>query len=115
MSVGPDGTREGQRRYDRLAERLRAGHRHPTLGYHPDRGDADWWQAGQARFSKMIETFGIAPQDRVIDYGCGTLRLGGHFMRYLDRGGYFGLDVAQDLITMGRELVGEDVIADRAP
>jgi SAM-dependent methyltransferase len=110
-----DGTKEARRRYDRIAERLRGGHRHPTLGFHPDRGDADWWQAGEFRFAKMVKSFGIAPAHRVIDYGCGTLRLGGHFMRYLDRGNYFGMDVAADLIAMGRELVGEEIVADRNP
>jgi SAM-dependent methyltransferase len=110
-----DGTKEARRRYDRIAQRLRGGMRHPTLGFHPDRAETDWWQAGDARFKKMISAFPIAPHHRVIDYGCGSLRLGGHFMRYLEPGNYFGLDVAQDLIAIGRELIGEDVVAERAP
>ncbi|HEY1836998.1 MAG TPA: hypothetical protein VGG36_05025 [Rhizomicrobium sp.] len=111
----PDGTKEARRRYDRIAVKLRGGQRHPTLGFHPDRGDTDWWQAGEHRFEKMIKAFAIAPHHRVIDYGCGSLRLGGHFMRYLEREHYFGLDVAADLIAIGQELIGSDIVADRAP
>lgn len=110
-----DGTKEARRRYDRIAEKLRGGQRHPTLGFHPDRSETDWWQAGEHRFLKMVRSFAMQPRDRVIDYGCGSLRLGGHFMRHLERGHYFGLDVAADLIAIGRELVGEGIIADRAP
>ncbi len=110
-----DGTKEARRRYDRIAEKLRGGQRHPTLGFHPDRGDEDWWQAGRDRFQKMIKTFAIAPSDRVIDYGCGSLRLGGHFMRHLEPGHYFGLDVTADLIAMGCELIGAETVAERAP
>lgn len=110
-----EGTKEARRRYDRIAQKLRDGQRHPTLGFHPDRGDSDWWQAGAFRFEKMVKTFAIAPHHRVIDYGCGSLRLGGHFMRHLERGNYFGLDVAADLIAMGRELIGADIVAGRAP
>lgn len=112
---GPEGVRLARVRYDTMAQRLRAGQPHPTLGYHPDRGDTDWWQAGAGRVSRLVETFGISPHHRVIDYGCGTLRLGGHFMRRLDRGNYFGLDVSGELIAIGRELVGDDMIADKAP
>jgi hypothetical protein len=113
--MSTDGTKEARRRYDRIAEKLRGGQRHPTLGFHPDRSETDWWQAGEFRFTKMIKAFAIAPHHRVIDYGCGSLRLGGHFMRYLERGNYFGLDVAGDLIAMGRELIGPEIVADRAP
>lgn len=110
-----DGTKKGRAIYDRIARKLREGRRHPTLGFHPDRGDADWWQAGEGRFRKVVHVFKILPKHRVIDYGCGTLRLGGHFIRFLDRGNYFGLDVSADLIGIGRELVGADIIADKAP
>src|ERR1700749_745051 len=115
MTDASDGTREARRRYDGMARKLGGGRPHPTLGFHPDRSEADWWQAGAARFDNMVEMHAITPRDRVIDYGCGTLRLGGHFIRFLDRGNYFGLDVADDFLAMGKELVGADLIADRAP
>jgi SAM-dependent methyltransferase len=110
-----EGTKRARQRYDCIARELRDGLRHPTLGFHPNRGEDDWWKAGAERFAKMVAAFAIAPRHRVVDYGCGSLRLGGHFMRYLERGNYFGLDVAGDLIAMGRELIGEQIVADRAP
>lgn len=110
-----NGIREARRRYQNLARRLREGQAHPTLGYHPDRSETDWWKAGEFRFLKMIKTFAIAPEHRVIDYGCGTLRLGGHFMRYLEPGNFFGLDVSPDLIEIGRDLVGGELIQAKAP
>ena len=50
---------------------------------------------------------------RVIDYGCGSLRLGVHFIEYLSSGNYMGLDVTRDFIDIGVALVGSDTIREK--
>ena len=45
------------------------------------------------------------PHHRLLDIGCGALRGGVHFVRYLEDGNYAGLDVNRSLIAAGhREL-----------
>ena len=51
----------------------------------------------------------------MIDYGCGSLRVGAHFIRYLKSGRYFGLDVSAGLIDIGKELLGEALLREKAP
>ena len=112
--AGHAGTSRACRRYTALAKRLRAGHRHPTLSL-PEDWDADVWQSGRARVATLVETFAIKPAHRVIDYGCGTLRLGAHLIGFLDRGNYFGLDVAPDLIALGSERVNAEILSEKVP
>src|SRR5262249_41100784 len=53
--------------------------------------------------------------DKVVDYGCGSLRIGGHFIRFLDPDRYYGLDVTDGFFEMGRELIGHDLITQKRP
>ena len=76
----------------------------------------DWREHGRGRFESLSRWFlGLAPDRRVVDYGCGTFRLGYHFINYLDRGNYFGLDVADELLDVGREMLGEELLAEKLP
>lgn len=100
--------------YDALAEKLKQGTRHSSLGANL-RGVDDWWSAGKSKFEKLLRGFAIGRDDRVVEYGCGSLRVGAHFIRHLDRGRYFGLDVSQGLVDIGRELLGEALLREKAP
>ncbi|HWA89884.1 MAG TPA: hypothetical protein VG889_07605 [Rhizomicrobium sp.] len=99
---------------EKTAEALRQGKGHPTLGRNID-GHADWWSAGQPTFAHYLKTFPIAPQSKVIDYGCGSLRVGAHFIRYLDPGCFFGLELAKGLYEMGQEIIGPELLAEKVP
>jgi SAM-dependent methyltransferase len=44
---------------------------------------------------------GLGPSDRLLDVGCGSLRLGSKLVDYLAPGGYFGCDLAESLIDAG--------------
>jgi SAM-dependent methyltransferase len=50
---------------------------------------------------------GLSPDDRLLDVGCGSLRGGEHFMRYLDAGNYHGMDISREAIAAGRERLPE--------
>jgi SAM-dependent methyltransferase len=49
------------------------------------------WAIGRYVFDFLVEA-GCLPRHRVLDFGCGALRLGIHAIRYLDAGNYFGID-----------------------
>jgi SAM-dependent methyltransferase len=49
------------------------------------------WAIGRYIFEFLVEA-GCRPGHRVLDFGCGALRLGIHAIRYLDAGNYFGVD-----------------------
>jgi hypothetical protein len=85
---------------------------HPTLGENL-RGGA-FGEFGQDAFNRILK-FGLSPNDVCVDYGCGTLRVGIHFIRYLGRGHYWGLDIHQALLDEGARLIGAELMAEKQP
>ena len=71
-------------------------------------------KAGVDLFNDLVG-FGLKPSDTCVDYGCGTLRVGQHVIRYLGRGGYWGLDIADWLLEEGRKLIGPELMAEKEP
>ena len=71
--------------------------------------------AGRSGFRRYAALASLAPEHRVVDYGCGSLRLGLHFMLRLAPGNYFGLDVTRDLIEMGENLIGGELLTEKKP
>lgn len=112
---GPEGTRHAKARFGAIAKMLKEGARHPTLGARANGADEDWWKAGEKNFRKMVRLFGLTEKDRVVDYGCGSLRVGAHVIRFLEPGHYFGLEVTPDLIEIGQELIGPELLAAKKP
>lgn len=60
-----------------------------------------WEEIGKLQFEYLL-TQGLKPSDRFLDVGCGSLRGGVHFIRYLDDGNYYGLDINEQLLEAGR-------------
>jgi cyclopropane fatty-acyl-phospholipid synthase-like methyltransferase len=65
-------------------------------------------------FDKFL-TYGIRPNNIVVDYGCGTLRLGVLFIEFLDPDRYIGLDIDERILATGREQLAEDVVETKRP
>jgi SAM-dependent methyltransferase len=74
-----------------------------------------FWKAGEAPAAKLFRAMTPRPHDRVIDYGCGTLRVAAHFIRYLDRGCFFGLDVIDGFFEAGKRVLGAELLEEKAP
>lgn len=55
------------------------------------------------------------PARTVVEYGCGSLRIGQHFIRSLDAGHFWGLDVTDRFYNDGLALMGEETVADKRP
>ena len=108
---------------DRITYKLRSGRRHTTLGargwFAADDRPAEWdrelfVQRGLRRWGEIVG-FGLEPDMRCVDYGCGSLRLGQHAMRYLDAGNYWGIDVTDTFIKTGRDLLSPELLARKTP
>lgn len=60
-----------------------------------------WEEVGQAQF-EFLKARGLTPEQKLCDIGCGALRAGVHFVRYMDAGNYCGMDINASLIDAGR-------------
>jgi len=58
---------------------------------------------------------GLTVDATLLDLGCGTLRGGLHFIRFLGDGRYFGADVDRELLAMGAVLVSRAGLDHKAP
>jgi ubiquinone/menaquinone biosynthesis C-methylase UbiE len=113
MANTPDGT-YAKFSVGNQVRAVQRGYRHPTLGKNLKRFD-DFWEAGTSNFERYQYLLKFEKNQRFVDYGCGSLRLGAHFIRYLDPEGYFGLDVMTEFIEMGKENVGEALLLEKKP
>jgi len=93
---------------------LRKGRAHPTLGSRLET-PGDWWEAGKPIFEKLLDLNPVPEAAKVCDYGCGSLRVGAHFIKRQEPGCFIGLDVTQDFIAYGRELVGQELVDSKRP
>lgn len=59
---------------------------------------ADWQM-------KTLKQQGLLPQHRLLDVGCGALRLGHLAIPYLDPGNYYGIDPDGRLLELGRAVL----------
>jgi SAM-dependent methyltransferase len=66
------------------------------------RHNVEYWEyLGQLQFDYLVER-GLEPGHHLLDVGCGPLRAGVYFIRYLDRGHYAGVDIRPELLEAGR-------------
>jgi hypothetical protein len=96
----------------KLHRGISAGARHYSLG--PNLRD-DSWKVGEEKARYYFRAMSLKSGDRVIDYGCGSLRIGRHFIRFLEPGGYYGLDVISGFYEIGTQLVGEGLVREKQP
>lgn len=73
-----------------------------------------WNEIGEKQFN-LLRGMGLQPHHALLDLGCGTLRGGRHFIRYLDVGHYTGMDISTKAIESGRELLRHEGLEDKVP
>lgn len=96
-----------------IAEHLDQGLPHPTLGGNLIEG-REFGVSGRAMLDRFIG-HGLKPTHVFVDYGCGTLRIGCHFIDYLERGNYWGFDVFERFLAEGRKLLGDQMMREKSP
>jgi SAM-dependent methyltransferase len=100
--------------WERELAKVRRGESHASLGSSLSRAPS-WARGGEALFGAYRDILGLTSTARVMDYGCGSLRLGFHLIRFLDPHCYFGLDLLEELIEIGKQLAGRPLLELKAP
>lgn len=96
---------------------MEAYRRHTDLRVRADPHDAVggmWEEIGGLQFDYLVGK-GLKPDHRLLDIGCGTLRGGRHFIRYLDPGGYTGLDISPEALAYAGQLIRDEGLAAKQP
>jgi SAM-dependent methyltransferase len=78
-------------------------------------GMPDDYERGGRRMFELLLHEGLTPSSRVLDVGCGALRLGYWVMRFLDPGCYCGIEPNMEMRERGLELVEPEVVARAQP
>lgn len=97
-----------------VLQKMKKDGQHTTIG--PTVPDAEnWREAGLQNFRRICRMTSVDRTRGVVDYGCGSLRIGQHLIRYLGLGRYMGMDVTDDFIRIGLDLMDETEIAEKRP
>ncbi|MBL27016.1 MAG: hypothetical protein CMM50_05625 [Rhodospirillaceae bacterium] len=73
-----------------------------------------WDQIGELQFNFMVAN-GLKRDSSLLDFGCGTLRGGLWYIRYLDPGNYTGIDISEKVLAAARGRVAENGLNDKHP
>lgn len=92
---------------DGVAEAIADGRHREVIG-------GLWDQMGEHQLAFLIEQ-GLHPGHRLLDVGCGSLRLGTRVIPYLDAGRYFGSDLSEALIKAGHAEELDEASRAKAP
>lgn len=72
-----------------------------AAGRHRDIVGGRWDETSRLQLSLLLAE-GMEPQHRLLDIGCGALRLGCRAVPYLEPGHYWGTDASRALMLQGR-------------
>lgn len=73
-----------------------------------------WEELGKLQYDFLTEQ-GLKPCHKLLDIGCGCLRGGLHYIKYLEEGNYYGLDVNNSLIQAGMLEIKEARLENKHP
>jgi ubiquinone/menaquinone biosynthesis C-methylase UbiE len=73
-----------------------------------------WEEMGEKQLSFLKEK-GLKPHHQLLDVGCGSLRGGINFIKYLNEGKYSGLDINPSLIQAGQAEIKKAKITGKKP
>ena len=93
----------------RVMSKIRSGHGHPAIGptARPLRNESE--------LLEFLLKHGLKPGDLTIDYGCGSLRLAAPLIGFLEPGKYWGMDLAQDFLDLGRAHLSPELAQAKRP
>ncbi len=71
--------------------------------------------AGRNQFVTLLE-LGLLPESRIVEIGCGVLRVAYWLIRFLDPDCYYGIEPAKDRVDMGKQyLFSPEMLARKNP
>lgn len=63
----------------------------------------------------FLKTQGLKPESKMLDVGCGSLRGGIHFISFLDKGNYTGMDISANLLKVAKKHLQEHDLESKSP
>src|SRR5262245_25729949 len=96
---------------DRVISSIANGKRHSSLGPNLKPGSSE----GANRTFFWLLRQGVQPNDIVVDYGCGTLRVGVLLIEYLDADRYVGMDIDERILNLGRSALTPTLVESKHP
>lgn len=73
-----------------------------------------WEEIGKLQFNFLVSQE-MQPNNTLLDIGCGTLRGGRHFIKFLNPDNYTGIDISPEAINYGKKLVEEEGLSHKNP
>jgi len=73
-----------------------------------------WEEIGKLQYNFLIGQ-GLLPTHTILDIGCGTLRGGRYFIRYLQPNKYTGIDISPAALNYAEKLVTEENLSEKKP
>ena len=77
-------------------------------------GKAENWEKRGAFQLELLRFMGLHPGASFLDVGCGPIRAGVHFIRFLDPGNYHGVDFSPSFIEAAHRIVESEGLTPRA-
>jgi SAM-dependent methyltransferase len=78
----------------------------------PDR--PQWKKGGKAQFDYLLK-HGLLPHHRLLEIGCGNLRAGYRFIKYLDGGNYYGTEISSEVLARAQETLEREGLVAKQP
>lgn len=91
-----------------VKSKLKNKKNHPTLGKNIS-------ENGIGLFNNIKKKLKINKNSIVVDYGCGSLRVGQHFIKYLNPCKYIGLDITHFFFTEGFKRIDKKLLVKKHP
>lgn len=63
----------------------------------------------------LVSTLNLKPENTFLDYGCGAINSGIHFIKYLNKGNYTGIDVSKESINQSKLRLKKYGLEDKNP
>jgi SAM-dependent methyltransferase len=73
-----------------------------------------WKEIGELQFKYLIKQ-GLKTDHYLLDVGCGSLRGGIHFINYLEKQHYFGIDKSEEILEAGKIELDENNLTSKEP
>ncbi len=86
-----------------------------TILKHREKVGGLWDLIGKLQFDFLVNE-GLKPENYLLDVGCGSLRGGVHFIKYLNIARYYGFDNDEELLNAGKNIeLNNYHVADKKP
>lgn len=85
-----------------------------AAGRHREIVGGRWDETARAQMAALVDE-GLTPRHRLLDIGCGCLRLGHRAVAFLDPGNYWGTDASAALMARGWETELTPALQSRLP